>query len=436
MATCVETINSIPYNSIQVLNPSTLTPFSFTTTNNKLFRFQSTTSTSVLFNFNFVPSGVITNIQISFYRYEGPSIAPVSLGYINIVDTSTAFSRDFTAGNFIVCIRSISGSYNANVVANFTTYPTTAFFQPRFYTGEQTSRFDIEIEPLPNPCDEPLFYEIVDGSLPPGIVMNSLGILQGTLPNLDCISETEEMSPSVNWYWTDTDGAYQPWGYRWRFKVKVFIASMPDVFSESWFCIKLHNNWDFDTENFLEQAPFDRTRQIEIVKDPETLPRNVCFMPCEEDEDTVVFVPKKLDEKKCKDCDGQPVEVVLVPIPPIFVKKPVSEIAQWYQENRDKIFSSPDMNEFAERLKQSEAWKIYIKQLQYNDTEQLNNGLNVNVSTLNGMLQISSTSIYRGEDLTELMERLRLEVNQTLPFTVEASAGETLSLTISTLPNV
>ena len=35
------------------------------------------------------------------------------------------------------------------------------------------------------------------------------------------------------------------------------IDGMPDVTAEEWFCVKVHNNWSIDRDNFLAQAGKD-----------------------------------------------------------------------------------------------------------------------------------------------------------------------------------
>lgn len=434
MATCIQSINLMPsYLGLEQILPSTLTPFSFTPTVNKLFRLSTLSPISVLFNISLVPSGTpVIAAQLAIYKFNGSAATSVLVGTINLNNPTMSFSRDFEFGNYILCFRSLSGSYSAQVTGFFTTYPTTSFMSVRFSHGENLQRPEMGVPPLPSPCEEPLFYEILDGELPPGLVMNSLGIIEGTLPNLDCIDETKDYSPSINWFYQDSDGVYQPWGLRWRFKVKMFIASMPDVFQEAWFCIKIHNNWSYDRDNFIEQAPFDRTRRIEIVQEPTLLPKNVCYVPCDDDKDTVIFKPQKIQDPGCDTCDGNPVDVILVPIPQILKQKPITEIAKWYEKFKDEIFESKDLKQFAERLKQTEAWKLYLQQIAFTDEERLNNGKIIVANVLNDALQISIISPYRDvEELPDMMERLRLIQNETLPFTLELNSGETFSATMS-----
>lgn len=434
MATCLQSINLMgAYLSLQVLNPSTVTPLSFTPTVNKLFRFSITQPSSLLFNINLTPSATpFMAAQATFYKWNG-NISNIQLiGSVNLNNPTISFSRDFEFGNYIVCFRSLNGSYSGSVTYTASNYPTTSFMSARLSSGETLSRPQITILPLPGICEEPIFYEIIEGALPPGLTMNSLGIIEGFLPNLDCIKDTEKLSPSFNWFYQDVDGNYQPYGYRWRFKVKIYLPSYPDVAQEAWFCIKIHNNWDFDRDNFIRQAPFDRTRQIEIIKEPERLPQTVCYEPCEDDQDTVIFRPQKIQDLGCAECDAPAVDVVLIPIPQPLKKKPITEIAEWFEKYQNEIFKSKDIQEFVDRLKKTEAWKLFMAQKLMDDEEKLKSEKIITTSIVNDSLQISVLSPYRdAEELFDLVDRLRLQENQKLPNSCDISHGENITATLS-----
>lgn len=432
MATCLESINSTPNNSIETLFPNTITPFAVDNINNKLFKFDATSTVTKKFDINLSPlSGSTIRVTMTIYRIEGSSIQTV--GTVNLTDPYTSFSRDFNNGSYIICFRAVLGSFTGTIISNEVRFPVTQTFSPNFYFGS-TATAEIYQEPVGNPCDEPLFFEILEGKLPPGLNMNALGIISGKLPNLDCIMDTEDLSPSVNWYNQDIDGSYQPWGYRWRFKVKVSLASFSSVSKEEWFCVQVHNNWSFDRDNFLEQAPFERTRTVEIIEQPKRLPPTVCFVPCDDDPETVIFVPEPIQEV-CSTCEkSQPVEVILLPIPDLMNKKTVSEIAQWYINYQDTIFGSEELNRFAESLKQTKAWQAFLENENITSSDTVNNTQVVNVSTNNNTLEIIvSSQLKDSSHLDVMMDQLREIQNQTLPITAISGFGETMTFTITTV---
>lgn len=432
MATCIESIGSTPIGSIQELQPSTLTPFAVSTVMNKLFRFQTEANTTARFNINLTPQvGSTIRCSLSIYRMDGTT--PVLIGTVTLGDPNTIFSRDFPPAQYIICIRSVLGTYTGNIVSTYTNFPITQRFQPVMYHGQSMVVTELVVEAPANPCDEPIYFRILEGELPPGIDLTLNGMLEGQLPNLDCIDETADLPPSVNWLYMDTSGAYQPWGLRWKFKVRAYLANFPAIYIDEWFCIQIHNNWDFDRDNFLEQAPFDRVRTIEIIQEPTRLPENICCVPHESDPDTVVFVPQKIEPPKCIPCDEEATSMVtLVPIPPIFRETPVSEIAKWYNEHRNTVFNNSALDNFADSLKKTKAWQAYMENLALDGSDTTSDGRNITVSSRNGDLEIMVSSNLDDTHFDVILEKLRTLQNQKLPMTFEGHHGESMTIELGT----
>lgn len=443
MTTCTTSISSVPFDSIQVLNPSTITPVGpINGTVNKLFRFKITSSYSVSFTVNLTPSlGSTVNAQLSIFSYNETTGLISSIGSVALNNLTTNFTRDFEAGSYIICIRPVTGSYTGTIIGNFTKFPGVAMMSATMYHGQtfysNTGTIDV---PQDIECNDALYFTLIDGKLPPGLQMSQLGLITGRLPNLDCIEDTAALSPSVNWYYKDFDGSVQPWGFQWRFKVRVYLSTNNAVFADEWFCIKVHNNWSIDRDNFVSQIPFERFRKIEIVEEALRLPDTVCVMPCDLADDAKVFEPSPILEAKCPSCDAdQEVRVELIPLPPILKKKPATEIALWYAEYGNRIFESPEMNEFSRRLKESEAWRLYMAGIGMADRDDTTlSDLIVSVATNpDGFLQISVIDPIENEnDLDVMLERLRVRENQKLPITPNAYVGETLSASLFTTNDI
>jgi len=97
MTTCTTSISSVPFDSIQVLNPSTITSIGpINGTVNKLFRFKITSSYSVSFTVNLTPSlGSTVNAQLSIFSYNETTGLISSIGSVALNNLTTNFTRDF-----------------------------------------------------------------------------------------------------------------------------------------------------------------------------------------------------------------------------------------------------------------------------------------------------------------------------------------------------
>jgi hypothetical protein len=441
MATCLQTItNAIgtgQVGTIPELSPNTLTPLAFGSANNELFIMKLPVFQAIQFQVQLVPQGSGSNISVTIEIYSlNADNTVTSQGSVGISDLGSGFSKDFNQGTYFLCIRTTAGSYTGTILASFRGYPTTSYFSFSAWDGAVlTYKFD-DTRP-PQPCDEPLFFEIVEGSLPPGIVMTALGKVQGILPNMDCVEENKDLSPSQNWYQQESDGSYTPWGRQWRFKVKVYLAEFPDSFDLDWFCIRIVNNWNFDRDNFLSQMPFTNVRQVEIIEQPQTIP-TICFEPCDI-VTPVDIIPVPLKEV-CASCDSAEVEtdVTLIQIPKQVANVSVADLPIWYVANQDKFFASEEVNKFIANLQDSYAFKLLLAQAgliapitSADDAARTA----VNISEFNNFVQISVSSLVDGRNTTDLdtmMLQWRDEQNQKLPITLSAYEGETMmSLTLS-----
>lgn len=438
MATCLQSITtaiSAGLDLIPELTPNTLTPITFSSIKNQLFTLKLPIFQTIHFQVNLVPSVSVSNIQVSVEIYTLNSDNSVtSQGSVVLSDLNNAFNKDFAAGTYFLCIRTPSSSYTGTILANFTGYPTTSFMSAIAFEGSVVvSKFD-DRRP-PRPCDEPLYYEILDGTLPPGIVMNALGKISGILPNMDCLEENKDLSPSWNWYQQEMDGSYSPWGRQWRFKVKVYIASFPDSYDEEWFCIRIVNNWSFDRDNFLAQMPFEHVKTIEVIEQPKSLPV-ICFEPCEITTPET-FTPTPL-AAMCASCDSPEVEtdVTLIQIPKQVANVAVADLPLWYVENQNTIFASEEVNKFVQNLEGSYAFKLLLAQAGLIDSVQSAEDAAktaVNVSEFNNFVQISVSSLVDGRNTTDLdamMLAWRDEQNQKLPITLSSYHGSTMTVSM------
>lgn len=438
MAVCVSNINSRiaagTTASIVEMFPNTITPVSFNVATNQLLRLEVPSFQSISFTLLLATALPSVNATLSVYKWNNDN-SITDLGSVLIDDLVSTFSKDFSLGRFFVCIRTTGGPYTGTLTVAFTGYSASARISVEFGTGSSVSLIFDATRP-PRPCSEPLFFEILDGSLPPGILMNGLGKLSGQLPNLDCIDDNVLLSPSQNWYYKDDTEATHPWGRQWRFKVRVLLAGFPDIFADDWFCIRVHNNWSFDRDNFLAQVPFTRVETVEVLEPPEPLP-TMCFEPCE----VAVpdFVPTLLNSDSCPECvDSDLVtDIVLIPIPKEISTIAPNEFVLWYENNKNTVFECEALNIFLQSLSTSSAFKTLLMQSGYVEPPKSQFLIDREVATASGFanfLQISVSRLSAGlntTDLDAMMLAWRDKENAKLPTTSLGYQGEIMSIQLT-----
>ena len=428
MATCLQTMTAGTFEDIF---PNTLTPFTVNILTNKVFRISSTSTNSAQFNFVFSPVVPVTTVSITVTAFQKIGSAFIDLGAVTFNDLIVNFTKDFDVGEYYICIRS-NQSYTATVVGLFSGFNPTATFSPNGYAGE-TLRVTLENVAPTNPCSEPLFYEIVEGVLPEGVFMNSLGRLYGTLPNLDCLDDAPKFSPSQNWSYPDPDGTMHPWGRQWRFRVRVSIADQEDSFKDEWFCVAVHNNWDFDRDNFVKNAPFKQIRDIVIVDEPVKLPKTVCMVPCVTPIESV-FVPQPLVTPECPVCEDVDVvtDITLIKIPELCQKIDVSAIPLWWKNNKDATFSCKETQKFIENLRTSKYFQALLVQIGYNSGTVDPDSV-IEATAFKNFLQLTASTLIDGRrehHIDAKMLQWKNRQNQRLPTTGITYDGAALEITM------
>ena len=183
------------------------------------------------------------SIKIFLYRFIEGRVE--SLSTTNITQYRARFTQDFAIGDYFI---EIQANCDVEVSAKPLNFISKKTFSPIAYQAEHLS-LTLTAQRRPLICTETLEYELIDGELPPGIKLHKDGLLWGVVDELDCIDTS--MAPSFNWYFDNHDGVMQSWGRRWRFKVRVKVASQPDVYSDEWLCLRVFNNWSADAASFV-----------------------------------------------------------------------------------------------------------------------------------------------------------------------------------------
>ena len=272
MATCLNLIKAADLDNLITLKPNieTLIKFDRTTTKS-LISLRNAKNENIEFKFKASQSFNGTLICTFFYIKLIPTLTIINIGNIDLDNPNITVSKSLSEGLFVCCVTNSTDIevINLGITAKFTNYPVWASLFPKAGTGEKSQCNLTLAPPKPKPCSEPITYQVLDGKLPPGIRLEGDGTLTGILPNLDCLEELSKISGSNNWY-HNLAAAWRPYGYQWRFKVKAWIKSKKSMATYpaiKWFCIEVHNNWDWDTAKFLENRPFQYRKNLDSNED-------------------------------------------------------------------------------------------------------------------------------------------------------------------------
>jgi hypothetical protein len=197
MANCTDTINATLSSgdiaTIPAINPGETNSYSMSSGISQLFLIQSGIFQTI--QFQVTSTKIPTNVVFSFYRYSGGTIT--NIGSATLSAASSAFTLDITAGDYILCVRAPSTSQAGSFVAEFTGYNIRPSIIARIYTGSSLSGL-VTTPPIVVDCNKPIYFQMTDGSLPPGITLSGQGILFGQLPNMDCLEDRTSYSPGIN----------------------------------------------------------------------------------------------------------------------------------------------------------------------------------------------------------------------------------------------
>lgn len=257
-----------------IINP-TPTNVAFNMTTNATLHFVLENNQTVYFVFNLVnitPS-ISTSIQIGIYNASNFAL----VAQLNSTTSLIESNIDLASGTYIVCMRSIRGSFTGTAKADYFGYSRNVTFEVRSYSGESVSA-EIKIEPRRKPCDKDMKWELVDGNLPDGLIIEPFsGMIHGTLPYLDCTQDNPSYNgfPSSNMYFKTLDtfpnSSVYSWGRRWKFKLRISMVDQPQNYEEKWFCISILNDFSRTTKKFFDN--YENGIQIgEVIKDTKDKP--------------------------------------------------------------------------------------------------------------------------------------------------------------------
>lgn len=428
MATCQESFaGSGGIENVQVIFPSTLTPWEATGTTNQLFRIESLNAQTITFIISV--SSAPVSVGFTLFRLM-PDGSITTVGSSNVNSANSTFTFEVLSGTYIMCVhRNGFVNQNGTVVAVFVSRPFFQTLPLSSFFGESVRINDLVVPKPERECHEPIFFELVDGELPPGIILDRLGAVIGELPNLDCLPDA--VAPGVGFY-EEIEGIRYPFGRMWRFKIRIYTATTkPNEIKEEWFCIRVHNNWNLDTENFLKQAPFEKVMGLTVVEEIERLD-DVC-VPCDKMADIEKFVPKPLTVDNCAPCNAgnQNTKVSLIEIPEELCGLSIDGFGPWFIQTEFDSIDNQYAREFYESLKNSSEFRVLLSKMGYSPEENVNEFAIVN--TYENFLQITVTEPVETdpESYAGLVEQWRMIQNQNLPFMCNSRGGENVQLNLT-----
>lgn len=256
------------------------------------------------------------NMQLTLYRFTNGILT--ELGTSFITQFYNEFTYDGNPGEYRFCLTTdFPVDYELEV--GFTDYPFLALPEFDCYHGGNMPPF--EFAKKASTCDSPVFYQIINGELPPGLDLNASGYISGVLGELDCITPVDH-TPSFTFFESSPENgelARISTSYDFPISVRAALVDAPATFADRDFIICIRNNWDYDRDAYMAGLPnFERKKytDIKVVGDPLPVPEESVQEPCPcpvEDNVTPELTPIELEEL-CTVCAIEPEFAELVTI--------------------------------------------------------------------------------------------------------------------------
>lgn len=425
MATCLQAITAAlttGIGSIPLLTTGVNYNFTLTTAP-RLYRMIVSNTDTYNFHISLAQlTGTMLNVSFTIYEYDSLLNSVNVLAFSNITNSTETISISLDPKTYIICLKSNNGTYDCNFDATSEGFVVSKKFQFSFFGGSYCSA-QLEAKHINTyPCTKPLHFEIVEGELPDGIYMDTAGRLYGTIPEMDCVADNNELGPSFNWYGTYL-GEWHPIGRVYKFKVRVRFLEDTGSYDEQWMCIKVHNNWDLDRKTFEDNL--------------DSFTKNFEFFNAINEQITITETSTQTKlVSDCQTCESNTLNSLqMIRMPENFNFANIDEFVVWWQDysKRNKETLSPAINDFLEKLQQSEIVQQIIARITetkpaYELTDEERTILNL--KTIDGFLQLTSSKLINGRNEYDndyvLLENARKQ-NQNMPFEFVAFDGSSAS---------
>lgn len=274
------------------------TPYSGTIANlfdGAFFKFEMAENETIYFTLEVSPN-TTQAIQVEFTLYRKDGEDYTNLGTSISDEFYNTFNYDATPAEYYICITS-DWSVDYTLSAEFTDYPFVLIADCDAYAGSYMPPTDFA--PTASECDSPVFYQIIEGTLPKGLEFAAEGIISGYPEEQDCEPVAENAPPSFTW-WDEENMVRKSWGIEHRIVIRAALLDAPGTFADREFFICVHNNWDYDRDHYMG------------LKDSWEIP--VYLKPG--DEPTITFDDDEEEKpleltSQCDPCDEQPYRATL-----------------------------------------------------------------------------------------------------------------------------
>lgn len=250
-------VSNPSWENSEIINP-TPTDVEFTMLKNGTLHFVLDNSQTVYFKFYFTTLTPNQSVSIQISIYSANTFALIST--LTSTEMNIDTNIDLQSGTYIICIRSLRGSYKGTATAQYYGFSRVVALYPEVGEAGQECNFNLTVDGVRKPCEKPMQWEVVEGTIPQGLVLDKYsGVIRGTLPYLDCLPEDDDNLfkdvASANMFFTNSHYSgmtIEPWGRRWQFKLRISMVEQPDHYDEQWFCISIYNDWSRTEKKFLD----------------------------------------------------------------------------------------------------------------------------------------------------------------------------------------
>lgn len=247
MINCVDKFNN-PSTVIRFLQANV--PLSGTITgqfDGAFFKFEMTENETIFFTLTIQPNTVqAINVQFTLYRKDGEIFT--NLGTSQNDDFNNNFDYAATPAEYYICITT-DHSIDYTLNADFTDFPFVLIADCDAYGGEYIP--PVEFARPESVCDSPVFYKIIEGTLPTGLEFSADGVITGVPVEQDCEPAAKDMPPSFTWWEENDDGVRESTGVDHRIVVRAALVDAPETFADREFFVCVRNNWDQDRDHFM-----------------------------------------------------------------------------------------------------------------------------------------------------------------------------------------
>ena len=260
MANCIPKLSNPTTNIIPITGTSSYVGSILNYFDRKYYKFVSDRIQDVTFYFNF--TGNIVSVEVTYYKLINGTISQVGQSILNDNTSTSVLSIDI--GEYYICIASYYPT-TYSIRLDYIAFNGILIENINFYSGDN---FQNVFASIPSDCNTTVAYKLIDGNLPGGLYFRSDGIIEGIIEEQDCYSN--KPFPSFTLYVDDEDISEEAEAYPttidYPITIRAYFLNSPEVYADRNFKICVHNNWDFDRQEYLDNfEKFEQPVFINII---------------------------------------------------------------------------------------------------------------------------------------------------------------------------